>query len=106
MVLNRVEIAGKGCEIAALEPALAPLDITGGVVTLDALHTPVDTARYRVEEKHAHYVLTVKGNPPTLKADIDLLNLQAGAPQFVTQDKAHGRFETRRIWTSTLLNDY
>lgn len=106
MVLNQVEIPGKGCEIAAVKPALAPLDIAGRVVTLDALHTQVDTARYIVEEKNAHYLLTVKGNQPTLKADIDLLNLQADAPQFVTHEKAHGRFETRRIWTSTLLNDY
>ena len=66
----------------------------------------MDTARYIVEEKNAHYLLTVKGNQPTLKADIDLLHLQAAAPQFVTQEKAHGRFETRRIWTSSALNDY
>jgi predicted transposase YbfD/YdcC len=101
-----VEIAGKGREIAAVEPALAPLDIAAQVVTLDALHTQVHTARYIVEEKHAHYLLTVKGNQPTLKADIDLLNLQATAPHFTTQEKAHGRLETRRIWSSPVLNDY
>jgi predicted transposase YbfD/YdcC len=101
-----VEIPAKGCEIAAVEPALKSLDIEGQVVTLDALHTQVDTARYIVEEKHAHYLLTVKGNQPTLKADIDLLNLQATAAHFVTQEKAHGRLETRRIWSSTVLNGY
>ncbi|EQD78961.1 transposase, IS4, partial [mine drainage metagenome] len=101
-----MEIPGKGGEIAAVKPALAPLDIAGRVLTLDALHTQVDTARYIVEEKHAHYVLTVKGNQPTLKADIDLLNLQATAAHFATQEKAHGRLETRRIWSSTVLNGY
>jgi len=68
VVLNRVEIPAKGCEIAAVEPALKSQNIEGQVVTLDALHTPVDTARYIVEEKHAHY----------------LLNLQATAAHFAT----------------------
>ena len=101
-----MEIPAKGCEIAAVKPALEPLEITGRVLTLDALHTQVDTARYIVEEKHAHYLLTVKGNQPTLKADIDLLNLQATAAHFVTQEKAHGRLETRRIWSTAVLNGY
>jgi predicted transposase YbfD/YdcC len=76
------------------------------VVTLDAIHTQVDTARYIVEEKQAHYLLTVKDNQRTLKEDIARLNLQAAAPHFVTQEKGHGRIETRRIWTSTVLKDY
>ena len=52
---------------------LEPLDIKDRVVTLDALHTQKKTAKYNVSEKQAHYFLTVKGNQPTLKADIEQL---------------------------------
>jgi predicted transposase YbfD/YdcC len=38
--------------------------------------------------------------------DVRRANLQATAAHFVTQEKAHGRLETRRIWSSTVLNDY
>ena len=47
-------------------PAVAHLDLTGAVVTLDALHTQAETARYLVEDKHAHYLMIIKGNQPSL----------------------------------------
>ncbi|RKZ74103.1 MAG: hypothetical protein DRR19_30390 [Candidatus Parabeggiatoa sp. nov. 1] len=49
------------------------MDITNRVVTLDALHTLRSTANYLVEKPKAHYLLTVKGNQPTLKADLNNL---------------------------------
>ena len=52
---------------------LEPLDIKDRVVTLDALHTQKKTAKYNVSEKQAHDFFTVKGNQPTLKADIEQL---------------------------------
>lgn len=39
--------------------------LAGKEVSLDALHTPVETARALVLEPGADYLLTVKGNPPT-----------------------------------------
>jgi predicted transposase YbfD/YdcC len=50
------------------------LDLTGRVVTADALHTQRETARFLVEEKQAHYLLTVKKNQPTLYADLCALS--------------------------------
>lgn len=38
---------------------------------MDALHTCEQTARELVMEHGAHYLLTVKGNRPTLKQNID-----------------------------------
>ena len=60
-----------------------------------------------VVERQAHYHFTVKGNQPTLQADITLLFQERGAPDHVdVTPPDHGRIETRRIWCSTALNDY
>jgi adenosine kinase len=57
-----------------IKPLIEPLDLTGQVVTADALHTQRETARFLVEDKHAHYLLTVKQNQPTLYADLSTLD--------------------------------
>ena len=67
------EIDAKSNEI----PAFAPLldDIADGqlreaVVTMDALHTQREHAAYLVEQRKAHYLVTVKGNQPKLSAQL------------------------------------
>jgi hypothetical protein len=67
------EIPAKTNEIPEIKPLLAPLDLSGRVVTADALHTQRETARFLVEDKHAHYLFTVKENQPTLYADLKAL---------------------------------
>lgn len=80
VVMNQVEVADKGSELKAVKPLLDPLPLAGRVVTADALHTQVETARYLVEDKKAHYLFTVKDNQPTLKADIARLQMEASPP--------------------------
>jgi predicted transposase YbfD/YdcC len=46
VVLGVVDVAHKTNEITQLKPLLDPLDLTGWVVTLDALHCQRRTARY------------------------------------------------------------
>lgn len=79
-VLNQVKVADKSNEIPAVKPLLDALVLQGKVVTGDALHTQVETARYLVEDKKAHYVFTVKDNQPGLKQDIEQLHLNAIPP--------------------------
>ena len=79
-VLNQVKVADKSNEIPALKPLLDPVPLQGKVVTGDALHTQVETARYLIEDKQAHYVFTVKDNQPGLKEDIEQLHLNAIPP--------------------------
>jgi predicted transposase YbfD/YdcC len=77
-------------------------------ITSDALHTQVGFARYLVEQRKAHYYFCVKGNQPTLLADIEC-HFSANLEKADYEDKAslkHGRIEVRRIWTSTALNGY
>jgi hypothetical protein len=80
VVMSQVEIPDKANEIGAVKPLLDPLELAGRVVTADALHTQVETARYLVEDKQAHYLFTVKDNQPTLKADIAGLQMEASPP--------------------------
>jgi hypothetical protein len=67
------EIPSKTNEIPEIKPLLEPLELAGRVVTADALHTQRETARFLVEDKRAHYLLTVKENQPTLYADLSAL---------------------------------
>ncbi|MGL6109341.1 MAG: ISAs1 family transposase [Rubrivivax sp.] len=80
VVMNQVEIPDKASEMKAVKPLLDPIPLVGRVVTADALHTQVETARYLVEDKQAHYLFTVKDNQPTLKCDIASLQMEASPP--------------------------
>jgi predicted transposase YbfD/YdcC len=98
------EIGAKTNEIPELAPALAHLDLSGRVVTLDALHTQAETARHLVEDKHAHYLMIIKGNQPSLlQAATAALAGPDGsfADASWTEDgKGHGRRERRAIRTA------
>jgi len=80
MVLAQRQVQTKTNEITTLRPLLEPLNLEGRVVTLDALHTQKETARYLVEEKGADYLMTVKDNQRTLKQDIEDLRLVDFSP--------------------------
>lgn len=55
----------------AQQQLIPPLDLENRFVSLDALHTQDETARQVVMEGGGHYLLTVKNNQPTLRANID-----------------------------------
>ncbi|WP_231493836.1 ISAs1 family transposase [Nocardiopsis sp. CNT312] len=96
-VAAQIRVADKTSEIPALADVLDGLDIEGSVVSADALHTQTDTARHLVSERKAHYVFTVKGNQPTLFAQVKALPW-AKAPALSTEtDRAHGRVERRTV---------
>ena len=85
-VLGQVDVDGKTSEITAFAPLLDTLtstDLTGVVITVDALHTQ----REHVEQLHrrgAHWVLSVKGNQPRLRRQLATLPVARGrgvAPQ-------------------------
>ncbi|PKM36283.1 MAG: hypothetical protein CVV06_11860 [Gammaproteobacteria bacterium HGW-Gammaproteobacteria-10] len=93
-------------EIGMVIPLLDSLDLTGKDVTCDAIQTQRKLASYLVD-RNAHYHFIVKGNQPTLYADIQLLFAKRDQPDYVDIDPPdHGRIETRRIWCSTALNHY
>lgn len=75
------EVGEKTNEIPELAPLLDPLDLEDRVVTADAMHTQHDTARFLVEDKRAHYLLTVKDNQPGLRQAIADLDRKHFSPQ-------------------------
>jgi hypothetical protein len=56
VTIAQKEIARKTNEILELRNLLSDVDITGKVVTADALHTQRETARFLVEDKKADYL--------------------------------------------------
>jgi predicted transposase YbfD/YdcC len=95
------EVDAKTNEIPELAPAIAHLDLTGAVVTLDALHTQAETARHLFEDKHAHYLMIIKGNQPTLLETA--VRALAGPDEdfadttWTEENTGHGRRERRSI---------
>jgi predicted transposase YbfD/YdcC len=69
-VVAQTRVDCKTNEITRVEPLLEKMDMTGAVVTADALLTQRGIARHIVEDKQADYVFTVKENQPTLLKDI------------------------------------
>jgi len=73
VVIAQKKVRNKTNEIPMVKELLTPLQMEGSIVTLDALHTQKNTARYIVEKKKADYVLITKDNQKTLKNDIAAL---------------------------------
>jgi predicted transposase YbfD/YdcC len=102
IVLGQRQVEQKTSEIAWFTPMLDQIDLTGVVVTADALHTTRDHARY-LHERGAHYVLTVKENQHRLYGLLDALPWHE-IPTCTTQDSDHGRTERRTIQLAPLGN--
>jgi predicted transposase YbfD/YdcC len=66
IVLAQAAVDGKTNEITRSAPLLEPLELTGCVITADALHTQREHAEFLVTQKKAHYILVVKANMPAL----------------------------------------
>ena len=75
-------------EIPVARELFKKLDLDGRKVSLDALHTQDQTARELVLEHGADFLLTVKDNQPTLRANIERL-VQAPPARF-SPSGSHG----------------
>jgi DDE_Tnp_1-associated len=85
-------------EVPALLRGLAGYaDISGCVVTLDALHTVRSHATLICGELLGHYVMTVKANTPKLCQALDALDWDAVPVQHAARESGHGRKEKRTI---------
>jgi predicted transposase YbfD/YdcC len=105
LILGQLKVADHSNEITALPPLLRVLELTGCVVTVDALGCQKDVAK-EIHEADADYVLALKGNQGTLHAEIKAFLDDAQTRGWVgvahqvvqTVEKDHGRLETRRSW--------
>jgi predicted transposase YbfD/YdcC len=96
-VLAQRQVNGAPGEVGGFVPLLAGLELTGAVVTADALHTHADAAGFLVTGKQAHYLFTVKANQPTLLGRCQRLAWHQVPVLDRTRDRAHGRIELRTL---------
>lgn len=102
LTLGQVRTASKSNEITAIPELLDALDVSGAVVTIDAIGCQRNIAT-RIVERGADYVLAVKDNQPGLAEAIHLwfdsaIGGTSDRPfwENVQTEKDHGRLETRR----------
>ena len=95
-VLGQVAVDAKSNEIPAVRELLkAFADLADVVLTIDALHTQHDTAQV-ILDRGADYVMTVKGNMPTLYKKLKKLPW-ASIPPVSSVSTGHGRRARRTI---------
>jgi predicted transposase YbfD/YdcC len=111
LTLAQLSVPEKANEITAIPILLDQLaetgQLAGALVTIDAMGCQVDIAAKIVEHK-ADFLLPVKGNQPTLEAEIGAYFETAPAEELVTKttvEKGHGRIETR-VFTASRVVDW
>lgn len=95
-VLGQAVVDGKTNEINAFAPLADRLDLSGVLITADALHTQRGHVGY-LRSRGAHYLLTVKANQPTLLAQLTGLPWAQVPIADLTVDKGHGEVEERIV---------
>ncbi len=111
-VLSQIQCDGKGQEIDAIMHLLKLVDVTGAVVTIDALGCQTAIAE-KVVESQADYVLAAKDNQKTLADGVTSVmqelildhdkKREAPVDYFEQTQEGHGRKETRKVWVSTAV---
>lgn len=121
LVLGQLKVADKSNEITALPQLLRVLELSGCIVTVDAMGCQKRIAR-EIIEADADYVLALKGNQERVHQEVkDFLDqtlaetqkprpggsrlspAAAGLAALETVEKDHGRLETRRYYQSSEL---
>ena len=98
LVLGQEAVATKGNEITAIPMLLERLELTGALVTIDAIGCQRDIAK-AIRARGANYLLALKDNWPTLAEEVRLFfdtTPTDASNTHVTVDGDHGRIETRR----------
>jgi predicted transposase YbfD/YdcC len=113
LVLGQVAVADKSNEITAIPELLRLLDLHGAIVTIDAMGCQKEIAR-QIVEAGGDYVLAVKGNQESLEAAVVKLCAESLDNQFAdikhsayeTEEKSHGRQETRTYYALPVPKDF
>lgn len=108
LVLGQVKVDDKSNEIPAIPRLLELLDITGCLVTSDALGTQTEIAK-TIIDRGGDYLLPVKENQGQLYEDLEKLFSIEEREGFITPgytytrkgDANHGRVEIRECWATS-----
>jgi predicted transposase YbfD/YdcC len=106
LVLGQVAVDSKSNEITAIPKLLELLDVSGAIVTIDAMGCQKEIAA-KIREGGGDYVLSVKDNQPHLLEDIQGCFARGLDTAFVGMEysyheevyQGHGRVETHYVHT-------
>ncbi len=101
LVLGQEAVEGKANELSAIPVLIDRLaeggGLKGALVSIDAIATNAKIAQ-KIKNAGGDYLLAVKANQPTLRAETERAFVAATAiATFVDHDKAHGRIEQRTV---------
>ena len=108
LVLGQTKVAEKSNEITAIPELLQLLDISGCIVTIDAIGTQTEIVE-TIREGGSDYLLAVKENQAHLFEDVQYLfealdtaqGMKSAPYQYAKSvNKGHGRIETRECWAT------
>ena len=108
LVLGQCAVDSKSNEITAIPMLLEQLDLSGTIVSIDAMGTQTAIAA-QIQNQQADYILALKGNHPTLnqqaRAWFDSLDFEessaeaeSGYTHHQTTESGHHRIESRHLW--------
>lgn len=106
MVIGQVAAGDKESEITAARTLLGLIDVTGALVTGDALHCQGETARL-IKDRGGDWLFTLKANRPSQHAEVRAWFADpASRPdsEHTTIDADNGRIEVRRHAVSHDVN--
>lgn len=111
LVLGQLKVADKSNEITAIPELLRALELTGCIVTIDAMGAQKQIAQ-EIVEAEADYVLALKGNHERLHEEVATFLRDARERKFKkvphsfleSVEKDHGRIETRRFWITEKID--
>ncbi len=109
LFLGQVKVEDKSNEITAIPALLELLDISGCIITIDAMGTQTEIA-HRIQTQGADYVLALKANHPTLYQEVEQWFKNAQASDFegieheidVRVESGHHRREKRQVTAVSL----
>jgi len=104
LFLGQVKVKDKSNEITAIPALLELLDISGCIITIDAMGTQTEIA-HQIQAQGADYVLALKANHPTLYQQVQQWFKKAEASNFqsiehsydLRVESGHHRREKRQV---------
>jgi predicted transposase YbfD/YdcC len=106
LVLGQQKVDDKSNEITAIPKLLMQLNITGAVVTMDAMGCQTKVAE-QIIVQGADYMLSLKGNQGNLHKDVKLFfesENTCPAVGYESYDGGHGRIETRTVRATAAID--
>jgi predicted transposase YbfD/YdcC len=105
ITLGQIKTEEKSNEITAIPELLDMLDVTDGIITIDAMGCQKAICE-KITDKHADYIIGLKGNQKNLHNAVEthFADFGTNCNKVVTEEKGHGRVEKREYFLETDLS--